>query len=321
MSAGNPCSDQRRQTPAEASDARGAADFLVVSDATTATSARDRLIEEAVALDIGNPAMLVRIAEACGDPEAEARDIANSIQCDAAFAATVLRLANSAAFARGRQVGDLVGAVQRLGFRLVGSLALATPGMRLLQGTPDGLGEARQALHRHAVRTGLGARQLAAGEDAELALAAGLVHNIGLAVVAHTTPEVFRRLVGLAAAGEPLREHEVELLGLTHGELGGLIAERWHYPLLLVSAIVEHDDPEPPGLAGVVRAADLIAREAGVGVEAPELLSDELVERLGIDPLEARSRLEAVFSVEARLAGVESTSHDASIASSLDLHG
>jgi HD-like signal output (HDOD) protein len=264
---------------------------------------RDRLIDDALSLDIGDPAMLLRVAEACDDPESDAREVASHIQRDAAFTAAIMRIANSAAYSRGRPVGEITTAVGRLGLGLVGSLALATPGMRLLDGPPDGLSKARRALHRHAVRTGLGARQLAVGDDAELALTAGLVHNIGLAVMARTVPEVFRALLARADDGESLREHEVELVGLTHAELGGLIAEGWHYPLSLVSAIVEHDAEEPTGVAAAVRAADLVAREAGVGVEAPEPLSDTVCERLGISLDNARTRLTDLFSAEARLAG------------------
>lgn len=289
-----------------------------VTETSAPPGMRDRLLDDACALDVGDPAILVRIAAVCGDQRSHARDVALLVQRDAAFAATLLRIANSAAYSRGRAVGELVAAVNRLGLTLVGSLALATPGLRLMEGPRDAFGAARRTLHRHAVRTGLGARQLAPIEDGDLALAAGLVHNIGLAVLSRTVPEVFARLLARTDSGEPLRELELEMLGLTHAELGGLIAERWRYPLSLVTAMLEHDDPEPFGLALPVRAADLIARDSGVGLEPSEPAHPSLYERLGIDERDARERLSGLFSAEERLSTDEGHTTSAnSIASSL----
>lgn len=265
-------------------------------------SLRDRLVEEAANLPIGDPLTLVRVARLCEDPFADAREIALHVQRDAAFAATLLRLANSAHFSRGRPVGEIVNAITRLGLRLVGSLALATPGLRMLEHPPGDLEGASRRLHRHAVRSGLAARLLAPAEDADLALAAGLIHNIGLNVVLRADPDRFRRLLATANSGEQLRDVEVDLMGVTHGELGGLITERWRYPLSLITATIDHDLTEPTGLAAAVRLADLIGREAGVGVEAPEEVPDSLFERLGYTPEDARARLDVVFSAEGRLA-------------------
>jgi HD-like signal output (HDOD) protein len=265
-------------------------------------SLRDRLVEEAANLPIGDPLTLVRVARLCEDPFADAREIALHVQRDAAFAATLLRLANSAHFSRGRPVGEIVNAITRLGLRLVGSLALATPGLRMLEHPPGDLEGASRRLHRHAVRSGLASRLLAPAEDADLALAAGLIHNIGLNVVLRADPDRFRRLLATANSGEQLRDVEVDLLGVTHGELGGLITERWRYPLSLITATIDHDLLEPTGLAAAVRLADLIGREAGVGVEAPEEIPTSLFERLGYTPEDARARLDIVFSAEGRLA-------------------
>ncbi|MFN8224902.1 MAG: HDOD domain-containing protein [Gaiellales bacterium] len=260
------------------------------------------MVEEAASLPIGDPLTLVRVARLCEDPFADAREIALHVQRDAAFAATLLRLANSAHFSRGRPVGEIVNAITRLGLRLVGSLALATPGLRILENAAPDLEGASRRLHRHAVRTGLAARMLAPAEDADLGLAAGLVHNIGLNVVLRADPERFRRLLATANSGEPLRDIEVDLLGVTHAELGGLITERWRYPLSLITAVIDHDNPEPLGLAAAVRLADLVGREAGVGVEAAEEIPDTLFERVGFSPDDARGRLDVVFSAEGRLA-------------------
>src|SRR5438046_784600 len=104
----------------------------------------------------------------------------------------LLKLANSAYSMSATRVSDLPTAVSRLGLRLVQGLAVAAPGLRLLAGPNDGLQTARVGLHKHAVRVGLAARMLAPpGVDADKALTAGIVHNLGLNVISLHAPREF----------------------------------------------------------------------------------------------------------------------------------
>jgi HD-like signal output (HDOD) protein len=245
----------------------------------------------------------MRLAELCGEPTSTAQGVALEAARDESFSALLLKLANSASSARASRVADLTTAVARLGFRLVQGLALAAPGLRLLAGPRDGLEEQRREIHRHAVRTALAARMLApAGVDAERALTAGLVHNVGLNVVALYEPHAFRALLDGAAAERPFREVEHDVLGFTHAELGGLIAERWSYPPELIEVIRGHDDPEPDTqLAAVLRLADLLVRWMGVGVEPIEEPSFETLGLVGIDLDTARRLLQPVLEAQDRL--------------------
>jgi HD-like signal output (HDOD) protein len=286
---------------------------------------RDRLLDEAESLELGNPETFWRVASLCRDPRADSRDVALEIQRDEGFAASVLRLANSAYFASSSRIGDLPTAVARLGFEVVEGLAVSIQGARLAGSVRDGLSPFRRELHRHAIRTGLAARMIGAADiDHEQALAAGLVHNLGLTVVSLLRPDVFRKLLDAAEAGQQLQESEEELLDFTHAELGGLLAERWRYPLPLVMAIVDHDNPEASGLPALVQVADHLAREAGVGVEAPVEIAPEVASRAGVDLERARARLAPLFQAAARSEGAEDgsasqpTTREGRLAAALD---
>jgi HD-like signal output (HDOD) protein len=277
-----------------------------VSSLTTSESPglRDRLLAEAEGLELGNPETFWRVASLCRDPRADARDVALEIQRDEGFAASVLRLANSAFYYSNQSIGDLPSAVSRLGFEIIEGLAVSIQGARLAGGPKDGLEVKRKELHRHAIRTGLAARMLATPDlNHEQALAAGLVHNLGLSVIALLRPDAFRQLLATAEAGDELRSEEEATLQFTHGELGGLLAERWRYPLPLVMAIVDHDNPDATGLSALVQIADRLAREAGVGIEAPVAISDEMAARIGIDLEAARQRLAPLFNAASRAEG------------------
>lgn len=294
--------------------------------ATDGRGLRDRLLDEAESLELGNPETFWRVASLCRDPRADARDVALEIQRDEGFAANVLRLANSAYFASNQRIGDLPTAVARLGFEVIEGLAVSIQGARLAGSVRDGLTPHRRELHRHSIRTGLAARMIGQGDvDHEQALAAGLVHNLGLTVISLLVPDVFRRLLDAAAAGHQLRESEEELLEFTHAELGGMLAERWRYPLPLVMAIVDHDNPEALGLPALIQVSDRLARQAGVGVEAPEEISAHLARQADVDLDRARERVAPLFQAAARAEGAEDgdapvpTSREGRFAAALEL--
>ena len=265
-----------------------------------------RLVHSALSLPLGNQAALARVARLCAAPNATAQGIALEAARDESFAALLLRLANGAASMPARRVADLPNAVRRLGLSLVQALAVAAPGLRLLQGPADGLTPARHELHRHAVRVGLAARLLApAGIDADQALTAGLLHNIGLNLISLYLPEEFRALLDAAARGEQLWPLEEELLGFTHSALGARLAEGWSYPDELVMAIRDHDSGCPENELGtVVELADVVVRAYGVGVESPRPLPavlPESVTGLGRGESQLRTLLEAQDRFDARV--------------------
>ena len=259
-------------------------------------SARDTLLERASSLPLGNAAALLRLSQLCESPMATAAGIALEAARDEGFSALLLKLANSAYYASATQIADLATAVARLGLRTVAGLAVAAPGLRLLAGSNDKLAPARRELHRHAVRVGLAARMLApSGVHAERALAAGLLHNLGLNVIALYEPTVFERLLSSPDA-------ERELLGVSHAELGGELALRWQFPEALCEAIREHDSPVPATeLGALVQVADLLVREAGCGIEPPRELSSVACHTARVRMESARGFLGPLFQAQDRL--------------------
>lgn len=262
---------------------------------------KEQIVAHAATLPLGDDGALVRVAALCSDPAVTAAGVAAEAARDEAFSALLLKIANSAYSFSWHPISDLTRAVVRLGLSLVQGMAIAAPGMRLLAGPPDELQPARRELHRHAVRVGVVARALAPSDDAgDEALAAGLVHNLGLAVLSVAAPDAFRTLVDAAILGRRFAEVEEETLGFTHAELGAAVAQRWSYPLSLVIAIADHESDEPSSpLAPYVRLADLITRERGIGIEPPEPAALELLDPDGSARARALPLLDSLDRLEA----------------------
>lgn len=267
---------------------------------------RDRLLEQGEQLPLRNHAALGRVVTLCRDESAGARAIAIEAARDEAFAALLLRVANSAYSGSVSRIGTLTTAIARLGFDLVQGFAvmsMGAPGLELGTLVKDERVDVLKEIHRHSVRCGLVARAIAPRSlDPELALTAGLLHNLGLSVTVLFAPKAFRHLVAAAERGDRLVGVEEDVLGFTHAELGALLAERWSYPGNLVMAIQEHDSEEPSTqLAALIQVADLAVRAVGIGIEAPTPVRPDVAARAEVSLSSLPDTLTPLLEAQERL--------------------
>lgn len=199
-------------------------------------------------------------------------DLARSIEQDQALTARALRVANSAFYGVSGRVGTVRNAIDVLGRRTVQSL-LTTAALAAQFSPPRASGLDHKDFWRHAMATAMCARSLAGALelDGELAFTGGLLHDIGVLALAMRFP------AAVAAVGareretdQPRLEIERELLGLTHAEVGAMVARHWHFPPEVVIAIEQHHAPQDsgtdrPGLGDIVHVADAIAHGLDLG--------------------------------------------------------
>lgn len=130
--------------------------------------------------------------------------------------------------------------------------------------------------------------------DANLAYLAGLLHDIGKLVLQQTIPKSFAHILEQAKSqGVCLCVPERENTGLDHTIFGKRLAQLWNLPDAVIIAIWLHhahnsliaESIPNPEITQVVKLADLIARQCGIGhsgsYDAVDL-SNELVKSLGL---------------------------------------
>ena len=98
---------------------------------------------------------------------------------------------------------------------------------------------------------------------------AGLLHDIGLPLLAVGLPEEFRAITANAANDAEIVERERELLGFTHFDLGAELLARWNCPQMVQEAVwscegVESANEHPPKLGAIVKTASLLADANGI---------------------------------------------------------
>lgn len=232
------------------------------------------------------PDVAVRARQVLGDPEVTNERIAKIIGTDAGLAARVLALANSAALARGgKTVTDLRLAVTRVGHDNVrtAALAYALTQIRASSSLQHIRAELARLWERSTLVAAL-ARVIAVhtrAANADEALLAGLLHNVGSVYVLARAPR------DSALFGDPAARDA--LMTDWQAGIGKAVAENWGLPERVAEAIgeqeaVDRHDPGPRDLLDVLQVA---VRAAGAySQNAPSLplvAGLPAFQRLGLD--------------------------------------
>ena len=192
------------------------------------------------------PRIYARLQSMLASDTASVHDVAELVASDAAIAAKVLQLVNSAFFRLARRITNIEQAVLHLGFGAIRNLVISAevfsrwPGC----GTRSVLNVDKLQSHVHLVAAA--ARSLAVGTPrADDALLAGLLHDIGYWVLANECPDELADAVARAAALQiPLHEAESQVIGASHAQIGAYLLGIWGLPFPVIEAVAYHHTPE-----------------------------------------------------------------------------
>jgi HD-like signal output (HDOD) protein len=229
------------------------------------------------------------------------------VSCDPALAVKMLRIANSAYYGFKSEVTTVKQAVVLLGLMTVRSLVVGASCYDVFAraGAPDD----REALWLHSIGTAVAAEGLAKsvrGVVPEEAYLAGLLHDVGVAVIAMSYPEVPRLVAAQSLDGEvSRREAEVDLLGCDHAQMGMLVAQEWGLPAPIAGAIGYHHSPAgaavAPELAACTHVSDLVASRVGFALDSLAKAGEPEPYALSVLGLSAGDVDEACWEMEACL--------------------
>lgn len=171
--------------------------------------------------------------------------IARVIEQDPAMCAKVLQLVNSSFIGLGRTISDVEQAIGYLGLNLLKNLTLVVHVFNL-RALNDTHRLQVHRLQRHSLLVGGIARRLVADDPrlADDAFMAGILHDLGKLVLLDHQPELcdlIRQKARLTR--QPVHEVELEVLGVTHAEIGGFLLGIWGLPYPIVEAAANHHTP------------------------------------------------------------------------------
>ncbi len=240
------------------------------------------------------PQIVVRVMELTEDPESTAFDIQELLSQDQNMTAQVLRMANSIYYGYSRRIATVTDAIILIGFNAVRSIVLAASVSKILKRELKGYVMDHGELWVHSQCAAVFARLLAKKtkfRSIELAYTATLLHDIGKLILNSYMDEAYQEVIN-AVNEEKITFDQAEnrILGFSHAEAGGKVAEKWNLPADLVEAISYHHDPSRaeinPRLTSIVHISDAVTLQMGMGLGIDGMLyplSQETVDLLGIE--------------------------------------
>lgn len=212
------------------------------------------------------PGVAKHISRMVEDKGSSASEIGDIIAKDQVLSARILRLVNSPVYGFPGRISSVTHALVLLGFNVVKGLVLGTSVFQSFAKQAQGLWE-------HSLGCAIVSRRLGRElgmPDAEEIMIAGLLHDLGKAVLSHVAEADFSAALALAQEKQcHIAQAERELFGVDHARVASWIADEWHLPPGLSDALKYHHRPDlaktnRPGTA-IVHLADILARGMGYG--------------------------------------------------------
>lgn len=187
------------------------------------------------------PETVREVRAAMEKPDSSPLEVAAIIRKDPSISAKVLSLANSAAYGFNHHVDSVELATSLLGLREIYSVVLSSAVIDYFERSEE---FDYRAFWKRSMVCATASKILAAAcgrKDLSGVFAAGLLHDIGRAVLAEVVPQRYKELSHTTSDHE-LIEKENALFGVAHPEVGYILAKGWKLPVAICEAIRFHHD-------------------------------------------------------------------------------
>jgi putative nucleotidyltransferase with HDIG domain len=226
------------------------------------------------------PRIALDVMESLQQESRTAERIVELVERDVAMTTAVLKLANSGLYGRRQRIGSVRAAFQVLGQETFSQAVLRVAMKQFADNAMPASDLNRCWAHSIACSEIARCLSLDVGLPPDIALSAGLLHDIGRFGLAIAAPEQHHKLLNTTTYVD-LIDLERELFGIDHTEAGRLLAEQFGFPDEFRVVAGRHHDPasgDEPDLLAVVTTACRLANAIGFQVVAsPRPISVEEV--------------------------------------------
>ncbi|MFZ5805961.1 MAG: HDOD domain-containing protein [Verrucomicrobiota bacterium] len=227
------------------------------------------------------PGVIHEVKKALSDFDNPLTTIEQVLNKDPAFAARVLKLANSAYHSFSFKISTISQALMMVGLSELRSLLMATSMIRVFKGIKNP-GVNMTSFWRHSVACGICARQLAVKQrelNAEEYFMMGLMHDLGRLILFCSMPEKMEQACDMAKEKRiSITDAELKVFSFNHADLSAQVLKEWKLPESLFEVVRMHHRPNPSSAhhrpALIIHIADIIVDsmalgDSGEGIIAP----------------------------------------------------
>jgi HD-like signal output (HDOD) protein len=240
------------------------------------------------------PTLYREVMQELQSPDASIDKIGQIIAKDPGMLTKMLQVVNSPFYGLSRRISSATQAVALLGLETIKSLVLSMKVFSQFESSAQTF-FSLDILWNHGMITGRYARMIAKEQGAgarsmeEDAFTAGLLHDVGLLVLATNTPDQYTETLALMNQGIAEWEAERQVLGATHAEVGGYLLGTWGLGDPIVEAVAFHHDPgRSTGHTFSPLAAVHIANvleEQAASIDGPSIVADmDYLRACGLEP-------------------------------------
>ena len=217
------------------------------------------------------PVVMMEVTNLLGNPNTSAGELGKIISKDQGLVTKILRVANSPLYGLPRKVSTIEFAIVILGFTHIKNIVVALSAFEAFNSKNDEKWD-RKKFWAHSIMVATVAKNISeeigyrkSGE----AFIAGLLHDLGVSVIQRFFPKQFKEIIELVE-NQKMRHVNAEqkVLGLSHGEIGQYLSERWNLPESLGETIQHHHKPSDSEdhkvVASIVHLADYLTQRFNV---------------------------------------------------------
>jgi HD-like signal output (HDOD) protein len=212
------------------------------------------------------PMVATEVVEMVDNPKTSASQLGRVISTDQALAAKVLKIANSPFYGFPKKISTIDFAIIVLGFDALKEIVISISLVSALQKRTDTYFDAK-LFWDHSITSGVIGRRLARDLGYRITgevFVGALLHDMGISVLHRYFNNEYKRIVDIVRDSDlSFLEAEESVLGATHADVGGWLAERWNLPDHLTEGIRLHHTPlrdsTNPDLVALIHCADVMA--------------------------------------------------------------
>ncbi len=193
------------------------------------------------------PSVVMQVIQATERETVSTSEIERLLSSDPAITAKLLKVVNSAYFGLPRQIVNINQTIAILGLLQVRNLVMSIGVLNVLNSPSPRIVEVQKQFWQHSFAAASCAEWIAKArnkprKEVEMLFVGGLLHDVGRLFLFTLFNLPYQEVVKESLKKEePLEQVERRVLGTTHAELGGALAEKWNFPPALVDMIRYHD--------------------------------------------------------------------------------
>ncbi|UCD64047.1 MAG: HDOD domain-containing protein [Candidatus Zixiibacteriota bacterium] len=219
------------------------------------------------------PQVLSEVLREVGKENFNADTLARIILKDPSLTSRVLKMSNSSFYQRYAEIKTVHQAIAVLGVTTVKCLVLSSSVFHPEKIASES-GVDPSEFFIYVLSVAAGCKKIAeeiSYTSTEEAFIAGLLHDVGILFFLNRYPREYRQIISRQVTADSLVDVERQLFGVDHAEIGYHMAQSWHLPEEISSAVSGHHGGPVDGaenvLQNIVRLAVLLTKDRFSGYE------------------------------------------------------